>query len=53
MAERVKLIPRKRKRQKTGTGIKILMPNKLLTRPPILLAQTKVGNNSNKLENEI
>ena len=44
---------RKRKRQKTGTGIKILTPNKLLTRLPILLAQIKTGNNLNKLKNEI
>ena len=33
--------------------IKILTPNKLLTRLPISPAQTKVGNNSNKLKNEI
>ena len=32
--------------------IKILTPNQLLTRLPILLAQIKAGNNSNKLENE-
>ena len=33
--------------------IKILTPNNLLTRLPILLAQTKSGNNSNKLKNDI
>ena len=33
--------------------IKVLTPNKLLTRLPISPAQTKVGNNSNKLKNEI
>ena len=35
IAERIKSIPRKRK--KTGKGLKILTPNKLLTRIPILL----------------
>ena len=34
-------------------GIKILMPNKLLTRLPILLAQIKFENNLYKLKNEI
>ena len=34
-------------------GIKILMPNKLLTRLPILLAQIKFENNLHKLKNEI
>ena len=29
------------------------MPNQLLTRLPILLAQKKAGNNSQKLNNEI
>ena len=38
---------------KHGKGLKILMPNKLLTRLPILLAQVKAGNNSYKLKNEI
>ena len=33
--------------------LKILTPNKLLTRPPILLAKIKAGNNLNKLKNEI
>ena len=36
------------KRKNTGTGLKILTPNKLLTRLPILLAQIKAGNISNK-----
>ena len=39
IAERIKLNPWKRK--KTRTVLKILTPNKLLTRLPILLAQTK------------
>ena len=30
--------------------VKMLTPNKLLTRLPILLAQIKTGKNSNKLE---
>ena len=38
---------------KEGKEIEILTPNKLLTRLPISLAQIKVGNNSNKLKNEI
>ena len=51
IAERIKLNPRKIKA--TGTGLKILTPNKLLTRLPIRLANIKAGNNSNKLKNEI
>ena len=38
---------------KEGKGIKILTPNKLLSRLPVLLAQIKAGNNSYKLKNEI
>ena len=34
-------------------GLKILTLNKLLTRLPILLAQIKAGNNSNKLKDKI
>ena len=52
-AERVKLMLVKRKTQKLGTGLKILTSNILLTRLPVLLAQTKAGNNSYKIENEI
>ena len=33
--------------------LKILTPNKLLTRLPILLAQIEVGNNSYKLKDEV
>ena len=36
---------------KEGTGLKILIPNKFLTRLQILLVQA--GNNSNKLKSEI
>ena len=38
---------------KEGKGLKTLTPKKLLTRPPILLAQIKAGNNSYKLKHEI
>ena len=47
--EYLKLIPQKRKT--TGTGLKDLTSNKLLTRLPILLAQIKkAGNKSDKLK---
>ena len=36
-----------------GTGLKILTNKQMLNRLPILLAQIQVGNNSNKLKNEI
>ena len=36
-----------------GKSLKISTPNKILTRLPILLAQTKAGNNSNKLKAKI
>ena len=39
IAERAKLNPQERKM--VGTGLKILTPNKLLTRLSILLAQVK------------
>ena len=35
-----------------GKGLKILTPDKLFTRLPILLAQIKAGNNSCKLKNK-
>ena len=38
---------------KEGKGLKILAPNKLLTRLPLLLAQIKAGNNLHKLKNKI
>ena len=44
IAERVKI-----ERQKIGTGIKTLAPDKLLARLSILLAQIKAGNKSYKL----
>ena len=36
-----------------GQGLKILTPKLMITRLPILLAQLKAGNNSQKLKNEI
>ena len=41
------------KGNKKEKGLKVLTPNKPLTRFPILLATIKAGNNSNKLKNEI
>ena len=41
------------KELKEGKGLKILTPNKLLTRLPILLVQIKAGNNLYKLKKEI
>ena len=37
---------------KEETGLKIVTPNKLLTRLPILFAQIKAGNNSAKSKNK-
>ena len=39
--------------QSKGKGLKILTPQQMLSRLPISLAQLKVGNNSEKLKNEI
>ena len=39
--------------QQNGQGIKILTPSQMINRLPIALAQLEVGNNSNKLKNEI
>ena len=41
------------KKVKEGKGLKMLTQNKLLTRLPILLAQTKTDNYLDKLKNEI
>ena len=40
-------------RQQQRQGLKILTPNKMLSRLPITLAQLKAGNNSEKIKNEI
>ena len=39
--------------EQKGQGLKILTPKQLISRLPILLAQLKAANNSEKLENEI
>ena len=41
------------KQNQEGKGLKILTSNQMLSRLPITLAQLKVGNNSEKLKNEI
>ena len=38
---------------KEAEGVKVLTPNKLLTRSPVLLAQMKAESNSYKLKSEI
>ena len=43
----------KQRRNQQGKGLKILMPNQMLSRLLISLAQLKAGNNSEKLKNEI
>ena len=40
-------------RQQRGQGLKILTPKQMITRLPILLAQLKAGNKSEKLKNEM
>ena len=40
-------------KQQEGQGLKILAPKQMITRLPILLAQLKAGNNSEKLKNVI
>ena len=41
------------KQKQQGLGLKILIPDQMLSRLPISLAQLKAGNNSQKLGNEI
>ena len=38
------------KRQQKGQGLKIMTPKQMIVRLPILLAQLKAGNNSQKLK---
>ena len=45
--------PRYFNKEQPPKGLKILTPNQLLTRLPILLAQKKAANNSQKLNNGI
>ena len=40
------------RRQQKGQGLKIMTPSQLITGLPLLLAQLKAGNNSQKLKNE-
>ena len=49
----VKEILKFNKQNQSGEGLKLLIPNQMLTRLPIVLAQLKAGNNSKKLKNEI
>ena len=49
----VKKILKFNRRIQKGQGMKILIPNQILSRLPIALAQLKAGNNSEKLKNEI
>ena len=39
--------------QQEWKGLKIIMPNQILSRLPISLAHLQAGNNSQKLKNEI
>ena len=41
------------KQQQSRTGLNILTLNQMISRLPITLAQSKAGNNSEKLKNEI
>ena len=41
------------RRNQQGKRLKILTPNQMLSRLPVNLAQSKAGNNSEKLKNEI
>ena len=43
----------KKNKKRLGKGLKILTPDQMLSRLPITLAQSKAGNNSEKLKNEI
>ena len=40
-------------KKQLGLGLKILIPDQMLSRLPITFAQLKAGNNSEKLKNEI
>ena len=50
IAERTKM---RRQNQQEAKGLKILTPQQMLSRLSISLAQSKAGNNSEKLKNEI
>ena len=42
-----------KRRNQEGRGLKILTPDRMLSRLPITLAQLKAGNNSQKLKNKV
>ena len=43
----------KQRRKRKGEGLKILTPDQMLSRLPIFLAQSKAGDNSEKIKNEV
>ena len=47
------ILEAKRLAKQEGKGLKILTPKQILQRLPVALAQIKVGNNSERLLNEI
>ena len=53
MLEIVELILYFNQLNQAGQGLKILLPNQMLSRLPIFLAQLNAGNNYEKLKNEI
>ena len=53
MLEIVKRILEFNQLNQSGQGVKILTPNRMLSRLPISLAQLNAGNNSEKIKNEI
>ena len=54
IAEKTKMIRQKSDgKNQTGQGLKILVPDQMLSRLPISLAQLKAGNNSERLKKEI
>ena len=48
-----KILKFNKQNQQKGQGIKILTPNQMLNRLPIVLAQLQAGNNSNKIKKEM
>ena len=50
---KVELILYFTEKNQSGLGLKVLTPNQMLSRLPISLSQLKLGNNSEKLKNEI
>ena len=53
IVESVEEILKFNKQKQSGQGLKISAPRQMLSRLPISLAEFKVGNNSEKLKNEI